>query len=125
MDWITSEDEFADATTVQKVVKVDVTRIMREIWPLRRVINANFKVVQSTHMHMRAVLGQNILNELDRQDYGMSCPIQSGIEYDEKPEVEKYLEAAMDGGILAGLPHFQRIFPGISTTPGHRLTSSR
>ena len=99
---MTSEDEFADATTVRKIVSIDVVRVLREVFPLRRIRNAKFKVIQSTHM--RAVLGQDILNELDKQDYDMPCPLQSDIEYDEEEEVKNYLEAAMDRGILAGLP---------------------
>ena len=79
-------------------MSIDVIRVLREVFPLRRIINAKFKVIQSTHM--RAVLGQDILNE---QDYDMPCPLQSDIDYDEQKEVKNYLEAAMDRGILAGL----------------------
>ena len=85
-DWMTSEDEFADATTVRKVVSIDVIRVLREVFPSRRIHNAKFKVIQSAHM--RAVLGQDILNELDKQDYDLPCPLQSDIEYDEQEEVK-------------------------------------
>ena len=53
---------------------------------------------------MRAVLGQNVLKELERQDYDMPDPLQTDTDYDEKEEINNYLEASMDRGILAGLP---------------------
>lgn len=99
--WLRSEDEFSNTDTVKQVVKVDVTRVLREMYPLRRIKNACFKVVQSTRM--RAVLGQDILQQLEKQDDDSPDPMQSDIEYDEEEEVRNYLEASLDRGILAGL----------------------
>ena len=97
-----SDDEFSDTERVKQVVTVDTVRIMRELFPLRRVNNVTFKVIQSTHM--RAVLGQDILTKLERQDYDMPDSLQSDVGYDEKADINNYLEAAFDRGILAGLP---------------------
>ena len=55
-EWLQSDDEFSDTERVQQVVTVDTVRIMRELFPLRRINSVTFKVSQSTHM--RAVLGQ-------------------------------------------------------------------
>ena len=55
-EWLQSDDEFSDTERVQQVVTVDTVRIMRELFPLRRINSVTFKVIQSTHM--RAVLGQ-------------------------------------------------------------------
>ena len=101
-EWLRSEDEHCCVDKIQQVVTVDVVRVLREIFPLRRLLNVKFKVIQSTHM--RAVLGQNVLNELERQDYDAPDPLQSDIGYDEKKDIKNYLEASLDRGILAGLP---------------------
>ena len=53
---------------------------------------------------MRAVLGQNVLKELERQDYDAPDPLQSDVGYDEEQDIKNYLEASLDRGILAGLP---------------------
>ena len=98
--WLRSEDEFSTTDTVKQVIKVDITRVLREMYPLRRIKNARFKVVQSANM--RVVLGQDILQELERQDDDAPEPMQSDIGYDEQEEVKNYLEASLDRGVLAG-----------------------
>jgi len=100
--WLESDDEYADASTVISVVEIDVVRIFRQLYPLTRMQKVRFKVVRSARM--AAVLGRDILDELDRQDYDSPDPLQTDIDYDERTDIDNLLEAAFDRGVLAGLP---------------------
>ena len=87
---------------IRNTVEVDRLRLLREIVPLSRVEKVTFRVVQSSEA--RCILGQDVLQELERQDEERGDPLQSDVGFDEEKEIERYLEVAMDRAILAGLP---------------------